>query len=30
MAVVLVAIDAGLIVLAARLFERENILTRWK
>jgi len=30
MAVVLAAIDAGLIALAIRLFERENILTRWK
>jgi ABC-2 type transport system permease protein len=30
MALALVVIDAGLIALATRLFERENILTRWK
>jgi ABC-2 type transport system permease protein len=30
MALSLVIIDAGLVALATRLFERENILTRWK
>lgn len=29
-ALVLIFIDAGLVYLAARLFQRENILTRWK
>jgi ABC-2 type transport system permease protein len=29
-AIVLLALDAGLIYLAAKLFQREHILTRWK
>jgi ABC-2 type transport system permease protein len=29
-AVVLAAIDAGLLVFAVQIFERESILTRWK
>lgn len=30
MAMILVAIDAGMVFLAVRLFQRETILTRWK
>jgi hypothetical protein len=29
-AVVLLAIDAGLLTIAVKLFQRETILTRWK